>query len=163
MTFRLCTIDPPEILKASPVEGFPLARSIGNPSEWLAPDGCSYLPVIEQEKPAVTAGHSLRKLPDEIVGGEIFANRWELVPVDVGPKTWPDVSDFYSEFSATPENPEQYLIQVSADPAVVVARAQLAMWRGEVVGTDPRMVSGLSALVAAGILSQSRVDEILGD
>lgn len=83
MTFRLCTIDPPEILKASPVEGFPPSRSIGNPSEWLAPDGCRYLPVTEQAKPTPSnpETHRLERLPDEIVGDEIHANLWREVAI----------------------------------------------------------------------------------
>ena len=73
-------------------------------------------------------------------------------------KKWPTVAEFYAEFKPG----EQYGIQTSESPAVVVALGQLTMWRGEVVADDSRIVAGMQALIDDGIISEARRDEILG-
>ena len=80
MTYRLTTIDPPKILTESPVEGFPLRRSVGDPASWSAPEGCRYLPVIEQEIPEYDPETQRpNRLPDTIVGDEVHTRRYEVV------------------------------------------------------------------------------------
>lgn len=74
------------------------------------------------------------------------------------PKSWPSVAEFYGEFFDS----EIYRISTSGSPAVVVARDKLMAWRGEVLANDSRIVAGMSALIAAGIIDESRRDTILG-
>lgn len=77
-------------------------------------------------------------------------------PSDV--KVWKTCADFYDEFTTG----EQYGLQSSAVPDLVVARGQLAMWRGEVWADDPRIIGGLDAMVAAALIDEARKNEILG-
>ena len=72
-------------------------------------------------------------------------------------KIWPTVADFYAEFDPT----EKYLIQSSAIPSIVVARGDLAMWRGEVWSDNSDVLAGLDAMVKAKILTAARRAEIL--
>lgn len=73
------------------------------------------------------------------------------------PKRWPDTEHFLSEF--TPE--EMAGIGLSVDPTVAGLRFLLSGWRSAVHSDDPRVVQGLNALVAAGIISEHRKAEIL--
>lgn len=72
-------------------------------------------------------------------------------------KVWETVAMFYDEFT----DEEQYLLQASTEPAVIVARGKLAMWRGQVWNDDERILAGLKALVQAGVLTQARKRSIL--
>ena len=72
-------------------------------------------------------------------------------------KIWPTVADFYAEFTPT----EKYLIQSSTIPAIVVARGDLAMWRGDVWSDNADVLAGLDAMVKAKILTAARRAEIL--
>ena len=72
-------------------------------------------------------------------------------------KIWPTVADFYAEFTPT----EKYLIQSSTIPAIVVARGDLAMWRGDVWSDNADVLAGLDAMVTAGVLTAERRAEIL--
>lgn len=72
-------------------------------------------------------------------------------------KIWPTVADFYAEFTST----EKYLIQSSTIPAIVVARGDLAMWRGDVWSDNADVLAGLDAMVKAKILTAARRAEIL--
>jgi hypothetical protein len=79
-------------------------------------------------------------------------------------KIWKTVADFYAEFTGyiSAENPgEKYLLATSTHPMMILAREELAMWRGEVWSDDPRIVGGLDGMVALGILSAGRKAEIL--
>lgn len=164
MNYQLTTIDPPEILTESPVEGFPLRRSVGDPASWSAPEGCRYLPVIERERPEHDPQtQRLNRLPDAIVGEAIHTHRREVIDLtseeiaERSRKIWPSVQEFYAEFSGL----ERYAIQSTTDPAVVVARGDLAMWRGEIHSDDERVIAGLAALVGDGIITGSRRDSII--
>jgi len=168
MTYKLISIDPPEILTVSPVVGKPVRREFsGDPAEMVPPEGCVYLPESEQERPIPNATQRLVKLPDAIVVNEVHTNRWEVVDFSAAEiaardaaasrKVWPSVAEFYAEFWDT----EQYGIQTSTSPSIIVARGQLAMWRGDVWSDDPRIVGGLDALVAAGIIDAERRAQIL--
>lgn len=72
-------------------------------------------------------------------------------------KIWPTVADFYAEFTST----EKYAIQSSNVPAIVVARGDLAMWRGDVWSDNAGVLAGLDAMVKAKILTAARRAEIL--
>lgn len=72
-------------------------------------------------------------------------------------KVWPSVAEFYDEFTET----EQYLLQISTDAALVVARGKLSMWRGEVWNDDERITGGLTAMVSATVITETRKTEIL--
>lgn len=74
-----------------------------------------------------------------------------------GRKAWPTVANFYDEFT----DAEQYAIQSSSIPAVLIAKGKLAMWRGEVWSDDERILIGLDTLLTSEILSQPRITEIL--
>lgn len=72
-------------------------------------------------------------------------------------KIWETVSDFWSEFS----NEEKYAIEVSQDQTLIVLRADLKLWLKDVWSDDPRIVMGLTALVSAGIINETRKAEII--
>ena len=72
-------------------------------------------------------------------------------------KIWPTVADFYAEFTGT----EKYLIHSSTVPVIVVARGDLAMWRGDVWSDNADILAGLDAMVTAGVLTAERRAEIL--
>ena len=72
-------------------------------------------------------------------------------------KIWATVADFYAEFTGT----EKYLIQSSTVPAIVVARGDLAMWRGDVWSDNVDVLAGLDAMVEAGVITAERKIEIL--
>lgn len=72
-------------------------------------------------------------------------------------KIWPTVADFYAEFTST----EKYAIQSSNVPAIVVARGDLAMWRGDVWSDNVDVLAGLDAMVEAGVITAERKIEIL--
>ncbi len=72
-------------------------------------------------------------------------------------KTWTTVADFYAEFTGT----EKYLIQSSTVPAIVVARGDLAMWRGDVWSDNTDVLAGLDAMVEAKVITPERKAEIL--
>jgi protein tyrosine phosphatase len=72
-------------------------------------------------------------------------------------KIWETVADFWAEFTTN----EQYAIQVSVAPEIIIARGKLAMWRGGVWSDDPRVTGALDALVSATILTPERKAEIL--
>ena len=72
-------------------------------------------------------------------------------------KIWATAADFYAEFTGT----EKYLIQSSTVPAIVVARGDLAMWRGDVWSDNVDVLAGLDAMVEAGVITAERKIEIL--
>lgn len=72
-------------------------------------------------------------------------------------KRWPDTEHFVAEF--TP--PEMAQIGLSTEPTIAGLRFMLSGWRSAVHSDDPRVVQGLDALVAAGIISEQRKDQIL--
>jgi hypothetical protein len=84
MKYQLIQIDPPAILSHSPEPGFPVFRSIGDPSKWSAPEGCKYLPVIVSEVPKYDPQiEKLVNLADLITESEILIGRYEVAPKEV--------------------------------------------------------------------------------
>lgn len=72
-------------------------------------------------------------------------------------KVWDNSSMFIQEFTLT----EMAAISLSQDPTVAALRLLLSTWFGEVWSEDPRVQSGLSALINSGIINEARRDEIL--
>ena len=79
------------------------------------------------------------------------------IAAEVGTKVWENVAEFYSEFT----DAEQYGVQSSQSPPVVVARGKLSMWRGSVATDSPLVVDGLALLVTEGLLTEARRTAIL--
>lgn len=98
-----------------------------------------------------------RPVPSEAAINEAWAEIEAAQALIDARKIWPTVADFYAEFTPT----EKYLIQSSAIPSIVVARGDLAMWRGDVWSDNPDVLAGLNAMVKAKILTAARRAEIL--
>ena len=52
-------------------------------------------------------------------------------------------------------------ISLSTDPTVAALRLLLLAWPADVWSDDPRIVGGLAALVASGIINETRKAEII--
>lgn len=98
-----------------------------------------------------------RPVPSEAAINEAWAEIEAAQALIDARKIWPTVADFYAEFTPT----EKYLIQSSAIPSIVVARGDLAMWRGDVWSDNPDVLAGLDAMVKAKVLTVERRAEIL--
>ena len=98
-----------------------------------------------------------RPVPSEAAINEAWAEIEAAQALIDARKIWPTVADFYAEFTPT----EKYLIQSSTIPAIVVARGDLAMWRGDVWSDNADVLAGLDAMVKAKILTAARRAEIL--
>ena len=73
------------------------------------------------------------------------------------PKSWPNSHEFINELTDEERN------SLATNPNVAGLALLLASWQSNVVSDDPRIEAGLAALVAVGILTQTRVDEIVSD
>lgn len=74
-----------------------------------------------------------------------------------GRKTWPNVAAFLSSFTM----PELAGISLSTDPTLAALRILLLSHPDEVWSDDPRILAGLDALVAAGVITKARRAEIV--
>jgi len=72
-------------------------------------------------------------------------------------KVWQTKTDFWNEFSSN----EQLSIMDSTIPEIRLLDRQLVVWSGEIWSDDQRVLDGLDALVASGIISSSRKTEII--
>ena len=72
-------------------------------------------------------------------------------------KTWPNAAMFLAEFSM----PELASIELSLDPTIAALRLLLASWPADIYSDDTRIIGGISALVAAGIIDEARRAEIV--
>lgn len=72
-------------------------------------------------------------------------------------KTWPNAAAFLAEFTM----PELAAVSLSTDPTVSALRLLLLAWPADVWSDDPRIVMGLTALVSAGIINETRKAEII--
>ena len=73
------------------------------------------------------------------------------------PKSWPSSHEFLNELTDDERN------SLANDPAVAGLALLLASWKSNVVSDDPRIEAGLAALVAVGVLTKERVDQITSD
>lgn len=62
-----------------------MVRSIGNPEEWAAPEGCAYWPEQEFERPPQGAGQVWGRLPDLAADGVVLIRRGEWVDPEPDP------------------------------------------------------------------------------
>lgn len=92
---------------------------------------------------------------------EYVADRTARAAAAAARKVWTDAGAFWAEFTPT----EKAAIVTSEVTGIKVLYAELTMWRGEVWSDDPagggRVIQGLDALIAAGILTEQRKTEIL--
>ena len=72
-------------------------------------------------------------------------------------KTWATSQDFLAEFTMT----EMGGIGVSQDATIAALRLILSTWVGQIYSDDPRVVLGLNAIEAAGILTAERRAQIV--
>ena len=99
----------------------------------------------------------LQKEPYWGLGQWVIENKSEEeLAADVR-KSWDNSSMFIQEFTLT----EMAAISLSQDTTVAALRLLLSTWFGEVWSDDPRVQSGLSALISSGIINEARRDEIL--
>jgi hypothetical protein len=87
-----------------------------------------------------------------------LADGYEYAPVPPPVRrVWDSAGDFWAEF--TPQ--EQASISVSAVPEIAALRSFVYMWRGEVWSDSPRVQGGITALIAANLLTTQRAQAIL--
>lgn len=101
------------------------------------------------------------EVPDEVeCGWEKQGDSWvesaELIAARLR-KKWKNVSEFVAEFTME----ELGVIQLSQNPTIAALRYILSVWNGEIWNDDPRIVGGLSLMVAENIISAERKNEIL--
>lgn len=105
----------------------------------------------------------------EVVNGEVVTmsdeqrqqtlQAWAQAQFDaqVVIKTWPSVEEFVEEFTLE----ECAHIELAVDPQIAALRFKLKTWRSSIHANHPLVVAGFAALVASGILTESRKDTIL--
>ena len=82
---------------------------------------------------------------------------WVTEPLPAPFRRWPGSAAFLADFM-----PEEALaLRNSQNPVIAHLTMILLAWPGEVWATDPRIVQGMAALVAEGILTQARHDQML--
>lgn len=87
-----------------------------------------------------------------------LADGYEYAPVPPPVRrVWETAGDFWAEFT----HAEQASISVSAVPDIAALRSFVYMWRGEVWSDSPRVQGGISALIAANLLTAERAQAIL--
>ncbi len=82
---------------------------------------------------------------------------WEAERNAPQPKTWPSVEEFTEEFTLE----ECSAIELSTDPQIAALRFKLKTWRSAVHSNHPLVAAGFAALLASGIISEARKNEIL--
>lgn len=87
-----------------------------------------------------------------------LADGYEYAPVPPSVRrVWESAGDFWAEFTPS----EQASISVSTVPDIAALRSFVYMWRGEVWSDSPRVQGGITALIAANLLTAERAQEIL--
>ena len=94
--------------------------------------------------------------PNTMLESDALAAGYTYKPASTQ-KVWLTVADFWAEFTSS----EQIVIIDSTDSNIRLLLEALRMWRGEVWSDDPRVTNGLDALVAAGIITTERRQEII--
>lgn len=165
------------IIKIEQVNGEQVAKPIWRGPEYLV-DGIPatvdpplYI-LADTTRPAPDydpATHRLQSIPPhaDLETGEWVTSSYEVIELTAEEiaenavmatrKVWPTVTQFWDEFT----DAEQYGIEVSTDPEIVVLRAKLKLWLSDVWSDDPRIVYALAKLVAIGILTEERRAAIL--
>ena len=109
--------------------------------------------VAEFAAPGPPPYNPLAHLPPVWVDGA-----WVTEPLPPAFRRWSGAAEFLSEF--TPQ--EAIALRDSTNPVIARLTMILLAWPGEVWATDQRIVQGMAALVADGILTQARHDQMLG-
>jgi hypothetical protein len=100
---------------------------------------------------------SYQKEPIWLNGNWIIVNKsQEEITADLR-KIWDNASLFIQEFSLE----EMAAISLSSEPTIAALRLLLSTWFGEVWSDDPRVTSGLNALISSEIINENRKNEIL--
>lgn len=81
---------------------------------------------------------------------------WDTRPFDI--KIWPTKTEFWAEFS----DDEKTAILSNEHIGVKRLVNELQMWSYQVFSNDPRIISGISALVVLDLISPQRAEAILG-
>jgi len=89
---------------------------------------------------------------------ELWAEEQQAIQRRTQAKTWPSVTEFWSEFTMQ----EEAGVVLSQDPVVQVLRNRLQMWKYEVRADDERITTGMQTLVDKGLLTDERRNQILG-
>ncbi len=72
-------------------------------------------------------------------------------------RVWATAADFWGEFNQE----EQLVISISEIPAVRALIVSLSVWQAEMWSDDARVQAGFQALIASGLLTEARANEIL--
>lgn len=96
---------------------------------------------------------------NQMLEADALAAGYTYIPQPIQPnrKIWSTVSEFWNEFTIL----EKSGIIESPSTQIKLLNTELAMWRGDVWSDDERVQMGLDALVSAGIISESRKNEIV--
>lgn len=129
------------------------------PDDWTPP---AVVPLVKLEQPACDpATH--RCTPALVWFEDRVERQWitdPLTPEEIAAaarKVWPNAALFLAEFTM----PELAAIELSLDGTIAALRLLLASWPADIYSDDPRIIGGLSALVAAGIITEERRAEIV--
>ena len=129
------------------------------PADWTPP---AVVPIIKLEQPDnEPATH--RYSPVLVWFEDRVERQWISTPLTseelatLARKVWPNSSLFLAEFTM----PELAAISLSLDPTIAALRLLLASWPADIYSDDPRIIDGFAALVAAGIINESRRVEIV--
>jgi hypothetical protein len=151
---QLIRLGPPIARLTDSVDGFPAIRTVGDPSQFTAPEGCGYVPIV----PPPEYDSDTHTLERETT---LEADGWRLVEREPLPeitrKVWPLPADFWAEFSSE----EQAAIITSESLGIRILNQVLNLWVGEVWSDDARVIGGMNALVSVGILTLERKAEII--
>jgi hypothetical protein len=82
---------------------------------------------------------------------------WQVEALPPTVKAWPSKAEFWAEFT----NEEKAGIITSANIGIRMLDKELTMWTSTVRADDERILDGLAALTALGILSPERQAAIL--
>ena len=129
------------------------------PDDWTPPE---VVPLIKLDQPDCNpATHRCTPVlvwfPDRVERQWVSTLLTDEELAALARKIWPNAALFLSEFTM----PELAAIELSLDPTIAALRLLLASWPTDIYSDDPRIIGGLSSLVAAGIITEARRGEIL--
>lgn len=130
---------------------------------WIGvPDGQTAVPLIKLPKPIVDP-LTQKAEPFLAWASDKVERSWVLLALSpeeqaaAARKVWKTSGDYLTEFTFE----EMAAISLSQNPTIAALRLLLASWAGEVWSDDPRVLTGIQALITQGIITQARADEIL--